>query len=44
MIAEASNKYGLSKQTLRNYLKDYLIYQNVAVLAPDVRKEKELTL
>ena len=38
MIRRISENNGLSKQTVRNYLILYLVYQNISVLAP---KEKE---
>ena len=38
MIRRISENYGLSKQTVRNYLILYLVFQNISVLAP---KEKE---
>ena len=36
-----AKQYGISKQTLRRYLCRYLVYQDVAALAPAVREEKQ---
>ena len=43
LIEYASNTYKLSKQTIRSYLCLYLSYQNISALAPQPRKERELT-
>lgn len=44
MIASISEEKGVSKQTLRNYLWLYLVYQDIAALAPKQNKEdKQLT-
>ena len=43
MIDYASEQFGVSKQTLRSFLCSYLIYQDISVLAPQRKKEKELT-
>ena len=45
MISMVSDRYQISKQTIRAYLKKYLIFQNIAVLAPAERTYKtELTV
>ena len=44
LIAEAAEKYGISQNTVKNYLWMYLAYQDILVLAPKEKKEKkELT-
>ena len=43
MIDYASVQFDVSKQTLRSFLCSYLIYQDISVLAPQRKKEKELT-
>ena len=44
IIKRLSNEHNLSAQTIRNYLYEYLIYQNTAVLAPKPKdKDKKLT-
>ena len=44
IIKRLANEHNLSAQTIRNYLYDYLIYQNTAVLAPKTKdKDKKLT-
>ena len=44
MIASISEEKGVSKQTIRNYLWLYLVYQDIAALAPKQNKEdKQLT-
>ena len=43
MIDYASAQFGVSKQTLRSFLCSYLSYQDISVLAPQRKKEKELT-
>ena len=43
MIDYASQQFSVSKQTLRSFLCTYLIYQNIAVLAPKKKEEKPLT-
>ena len=43
MMDYASEQFGVSKQTLRSFLCSYLIYQDISVLAPQRKKEKELT-
>lgn len=44
MICSISMKYQVSKQTLRNYLCLYLVYMDIAVLAPKKRKNKNREL
>ncbi|MBR4890875.1 MAG: Mu transposase C-terminal domain-containing protein [Clostridia bacterium] len=43
MIEKSAAQFGVSKQTLRTYLCTYLVYQDIAALAPKHSKEKELT-
>ena len=43
MLDKSSKQFGISKQTLRSYLCTYLIYQDIAALAPKHSKGKELT-
>ena len=43
MIEKSATQFGISKQTLRSYLCTYLVYQDIAALAPKHSKEKELT-
>lgn len=43
MIDYASTQFGVSKQTLRSFLCSYLVYQDIAVLAPKKKEEKALT-
>ena len=44
MLMDSSAKqFGISKQTIRNYLYDYLVFQNIAVFAPKQRAEKQLS-
>lgn len=43
MIENISEEMHVSKQTIRHYLCLYLIYQNISVLAPKQKKEKELS-
>ena len=43
MIDYASEQFKVSKQTLRSFLCEFLIHQDIAVLAPQRKKEKELT-
>ena len=43
MIEYASQQFDVSKQTLRSFLCLYLVYQDMSVLAPKKKKEKELT-
>lgn len=43
MIDIASKQFDVSKQTIRSLLCSYLVYQNIAVLLPQKKKEKELT-
>ena len=44
LIAETARNYGVSENTIKNYLCRYLVYQDVTVLAPQERKrERELT-
>lgn len=44
VIKRLANEHNLSAQTIRNYLYEYLIYQNTAVLAPKAKdKDKKLT-
>lgn len=44
MIEKSAKQFGVSKQTLRTYLCAYLVYQDIAALAPKHSKEKELTV
>lgn len=44
MLDKSSKQFGISKQTLRSYLCTYLVYQDIASLAPKHSKEKELTV
>ena len=34
LICSVATEYGVSKQTIRSYLRLYLVYQDVSVLAP----------
>ncbi len=43
MIEKSAMQFGMSKQSIRAFLCSYLVYQDVAVLAPRRSKEKELT-
>lgn len=43
MLENSSKQFGISKQTLRSYLCTYLVYQDIAALAPKHSKNKELT-
>ena len=43
MLENSSKQFGISKQTLRSYLCTYLVYQDIAALAPKHSKGKELT-
>lgn len=43
MIEKSATQFGVSKQTIRSYLCTYLVYQDIAALAPKHSKEKELT-
>ena len=43
MINYASQQFKVSKQTLRSFLCSYLVYQDMAVLAPKKKEEKTLT-
>ena len=43
MIDYASTQFGVSKQTIRSFLCSYLVYQDIAVLAPKKKEEKPLT-
>lgn len=43
-IAEASVQYGISKQTIRNYLWMYLVAQDKKTLAPVIKKEERREL
>ncbi len=43
MLDKSSKQFGISKQTLRSYLCTYLVYQDIAALAPKHSKNKELT-
>ena len=43
MIKKASEQFNVSKQTIRSYLCTYLVYQDLACLAPKEKTEKELT-
>lgn len=42
MIKYASEQFRLSKQTIRTYLCQFLSFQNISVLAPKEKKEREL--
>lgn len=41
MIGKAAGEHGITKQTIRNYLKLYLTYNSVSALVPKHRKAKE---
>lgn len=43
MLDKSSKQFKISKQTLRSYLCTYLVYQDIAALAPKHSKGKELT-
>ena len=43
MLENSAEQFGVSKQTLRTYLCAYLVYQDIAALAPKHSKGKELT-
>ena len=43
ILDKSSKQFGISKQTLRSYLCTYLVYQDIAALAPKHSKNKELT-
>lgn len=43
MIKNISEEMYVSKQTIRHYLCLYLVYQDISVLAPKQKKEKELS-
>ena len=43
MIYKASLDYKVSVQTIRHRLCDYLVFQNIVILAPKVRKARELS-
>ena len=43
MIEKSAKQFGMSKQSIRSFLCSYLVYQDMAVLAPKRSKEKELT-
>ena len=43
MIRRVSSDYGLSQQTVRSWLCRYLVYQDIAILAPAARGTKELS-
>ena len=43
MIEKSAKQFGMSKQSIRSFLCLYLIYQDIAVLAPKQSKEKEMT-
>ena len=43
MIEKSAAQFNVSKQTLRSYLCTYLVYQDIAALAPKHSKGKELT-
>ena len=40
MLEKIADEYDVSKQTLRRYLYKYLVYQDIAVLAPVQREQK----
>lgn len=42
MIEKSAEQFGMSKQSIRSFLCLYLVYQDMAVLAPKLSKEKEL--
>ncbi len=44
MISRISQEQGISKQTIKYYLWQYLVYQNITVLAPEARGKKPLTV
>jgi len=41
VIACIAEERGISKQTIRHYLRQYLVYQSIAALVPPPKKEKE---
>ena len=41
MLGKINDEYDVSKQTLRRYLYKYLVYQDIAVLAPAQREQKK---
>lgn len=43
VINQIASEKKVSKQTIRNYLCLYLVYQDIAVFCPKQKKEKELT-
>lgn len=43
IITETAKRMNISKQTIRHYLCLYLIYQDISILAPKQKKEKELS-
>jgi len=43
MIQKSAEQFNMSKQSIRSYLCLYLVYQDIAVLAPKRSKDKELT-
>ena len=43
MIENSSKQFGISKQSIRSFLCLYLVYQDIAVLAPKKSAKKELT-
>ena len=43
MLENSAEQFGVSKQTLRTYLCAYLVYQDIAALAPKHSKGKKLT-
>lgn len=43
IIERTAQQFGMSKQSIRSFLCSYLVYQDVAALAPKQSKEKELT-
>ena len=42
-VHRASLEYGVSKQTIRHRLCDYLVFQNIIALAPISKKRKDLS-
>lgn len=44
MIERTAKEHGVTKQTVRNYLKMYLAYHSLSALAPKHRKAKEKPL
>ena len=43
MIQRAADEFGVTKQTVRKYLCQYLVYQNVECLAPAAKEKRALS-